>query len=139
MSNLKRKIGVDIGKARIGIAVSDPMGILASPYTTLSGKGLDADVEQIVSLIKEKDADTVVLGLPLAMDGTDSDMTLYAREFAQKLKQNTTANIVLWDERLSSYEAEEILKRQKVKDWRERKKLLDQISASIILQSYLDK
>lgn len=139
MSNLKRKIGVDLGKARIGIALSDPLGILASAYTTLTGKGLNEDVEQIVSLVVEKDADTVVLGLPLAMDGTDSDMTLYAREFAQKLKEKTTAQVVLWDERLSSYEAEEILKQQKVKDWRERKKILDQVSASIILQSYLDK
>ena len=139
MSDLKRKIGVDIGKARIGIAVSDPMGILASPYTTLTGKGLEQDVMQIVSLIIENDADTVVLGLPLAMDGTDSDMTLYARDFAEKLKVQTSAKIVLWDERLSSYEAEEILKQQKVKDWRERKKILDQLSASIILQSYLDK
>ena len=122
MSDLKRKIGVDIGKARIGIAVSDPMGILASPYATLTGKGQDEDVLQIVSLIEEKDANTVVLGLPLAMDGTDSDMTLYAREFAEKLKEKTTAKVILWDERLSSYEAEEILKQQKVKDWRERKK-----------------
>ena len=139
MSNLKRKIGVDLGKARIGIALSDPLGILASAYTTLIGKGLDEDVEQIVALIVEKDADTVVLGLPLAMDGTDSEMTLYVREFAQKLKVKTTAQVVLWDERLSSYEAEEILKQQKVKDWRERKKILDQVSACLILQSYLDK
>ncbi len=139
MSNLKRKIGVDIGKARIGIAVSDPLGILASPYKTLAGNGLEEDVLQIANLVLEKDADTVVLGLPLAMDGTDSEITIYAREFAQKLKEKTTANVVLWDERLSSYEAEEILKGQKVKDWRERKKILDQISACIILQSYLDK
>ena len=95
MSNLKRKIGVDLGKARIGIALSDPLGILASAYTTLIGKGLDEDVEQIVALVLEKDADTVVLGLPLAMDGTDSDMTVYAREFAQKLKEKTTMAICL--------------------------------------------
>ena len=139
MSNLKRKIGVDLGKARIGIALSDPLGIIASVYTTLTGKGMEEDIKQIVALISEKDADTVVLGLPLAMDGTDSEMTLYAREFAQKLKEKTTAQVVLWDERLSSYEAEEILKQQKVKDWRERKKILDQVSACLILQSYLDK
>ena len=139
MSNFKRKIGVDLGKARIGIALSDPLGILASAYTTLTGKGVDEDVLQIVKLVEEKDADTIVLGLPLAMDGTDSEMTIYAREFAEKLKTQTTAKVVLWDERLSSYEADEILKQQKVRDWRERKKLLDQLSAAIILQSYLNK
>lgn len=133
-----RKIGVDIGKARIGIAVSDELGILASAYATLNSNGLEQDVQTIANLVLEKAADTVVLGLPLALDGTDSDMTVYAREFASKLEEKVSAKVVLWDERLSSYEAEEILKSRKIKDWRERKKLLDQVAASIILQSYLN-
>ena len=133
-----RKIGVDIGKARIGVAVSDELGILASPYKTLDAKGLEEDVDVIVSLVQEKMADTVVLGLPLALDGTDSEITLYARSFADNLQTKTSAKVVLWDERLTSYEAEEILKSRKIKDWRERKKLLDQVAASIILQSYLN-
>ena len=134
-----RKIGIDLGKARIGVALSDELGILASCYATLNSKGIEQDAQEIASLVIEKKADTVVLGLPLALDGTDSDMTTYARQFALLLEKQTDAKVVLWDERLSSYEAEEILKSRKIKDWRERKKILDQLSASIILQSYLNK
>ena len=134
-----KKMGIDIGKARIGIALSDMLGILASCYETYHCVDYEQDLEHIISIIQSQNVDTVVVGLPLNMDGTAGEMTEYAKEFCENLKAKTNVKTVLIDERLSSYEAEEYLKQNKIKDWRERKKILDQVSACIILQNYLDK
>lgn len=134
-----KKMGIDIGKARIGIALSDVLGILASCYETYKCVDEDSDISHIVDLIQKFNVDEVVVGLPLMLDGTEGEMAEYARGFCDKLKAKSNVKVVMLDERLSSYEAEEYLKQNKIKDWKERKKLLDQVSACIILQSYLDK
>lgn len=132
-----KKIGLDLGKARVGIAMSDILGILASPYKTLQSKGLERDVEYIASLSKEYQADVIVIGLPLNMDGSESEMTLYAKNFAECLKEKVSAKIVLQDERLTSVEAEEYLNETNTRG-KKRKQVLDQVAACIILQTYLD-
>lgn len=132
-----KKIGLDLGKARVGIAMSDIMGILASPFETWQSKGMERDADHVAQLVSEYNADTVVCGLPLNMDGTESEMTLYAKQFCERLKTKISAKIVLQDERLSSVEAEEYLNACNTRG-KKRKAVLDQVSACIILQSYLD-
>ena len=132
-----KKMGLDLGRARVGIAMSDILGILASPYETLQSKGLDRDVEYVAKLCKDYQVDTVVIGLPLNMDGTDSDMSTYARTFADNLKLKVQANVILQDERLTSVEAEEYLNQTNTRG-KKRKAVLDQVAACIILQTFLD-
>ncbi len=130
-------MGLDFGKARIGIALSDIMGFLASPYATLYRTNENEDLEYLDKIIKEFKVETVVMGYPFEMTGNAGDTCKLVEDFAQKLKDYSNVKIVFVDERLSSVEAEEQLKLT-IKDWKQRKKLLDQVSASIILQTYLD-
>lgn len=131
-------MGIDFGLKRIGIALSDIMGFLASPLTTLYRTNEQDDLNFIKKIIDENKVETVVFGLPLEMSGNSGEIVNYTKDFAEKLKNLTNVNIVFVDERLSSIEAEEQLKLT-IKDWKKRKLLLDQVSASIILQSYLDR
>lgn len=130
-------MGLDFGKARIGIALSDIMGFLASPYSTLTRIAEKEDFEFLDKIIKEFKVETVVIGYPFEMSGSKGETCKLVEEFAEKLKNFSGVKIVFVDERLSSVEAEEQLKLT-IKDWKQRKKLLDQVSASIILQTYLD-
>lgn len=130
-------MGLDFGKARIGIALSDIMGFLASPHSTLYRTTIDNDIEYLKKIIQENDVKTIVVGLPLEMSGNKGTIAKDTEEFAKLLSDETKTEIVFVDERLSSVEAEEQLKLT-IKSWEKRKKLLDQVSASIILQSYLD-
>lgn len=131
-------MGIDFGLKRIGIALSDIMGFLASPYTTLYRTTMDEDLNFIKKIINENKVETVVFGLPLEMSGNSGVIVNFTKDFAERLKTLTGVKIVFVDERLSSIEAEEQLKLT-IKDWKKRKLLLDQVSASIILQSYLDR
>lgn len=131
-------MGIDFGLKRIGIALSDIMGFLASPYTTLYRQEEQRDLEFIKKIITDNKVETVVFGLPLEMSGNSGEIVNYTKDFAEKLKNLTGVKIVFVDERLSSVEAEEQLKLT-IKDWKKRKQLLDQVSASITLQSYLDR
>ncbi len=130
-------MGLDFGKARIGIALSDIMGFLASPYTTLNRTTEENDLKFLDNIIKEYKIETVVMGYPFEMSGNKGETCKAVEDFAEKLKNFCGVNIVFVDERLSSVEAEEQLK-ETIKDWKQRKKLLDQVAASIILQTYLD-
>ena len=137
MNVSKRLMGLDFGKARIGIAFSDIMGFLATPHSTLKRTNKEDDIKYLTNLINEKNVDTVVIGLPFEMSGNKGEIANAVEEFANKLKESANVKIVFVDERLSSVEAEEQLK-QTIKSWEKRKQLLDQVSASIILQTYLD-
>ena len=131
-------MGIDYGKARIGVALSDIMGFLASPHSTLKRTTIESDIEYLKKIINEFNVKTVVIGLPFEMSGNKGSIALDTEEFALVLKREANVEIVFVDERLSSIEAEEQLKLT-VKSWEKRKQLLDQVAASIILQSYLDR
>ena len=131
-------MGIDFGLKRIGIALSDIMGFLASPYTTLNRTNTNDDILFIKKIIDENSIKIVVFGLPYEMSGSEGEIAIKTKEFAELLQQSAKVEIKFVDERLSSIEAEEQL-RLTIKDWKKRKLLLDQVSASIILQSYLDK
>lgn len=132
-----KAMGIDFGMARIGIALSDDTKFLASPFLVYKRKGQEQDIEYFVNLIKEKNVDEIVCGLPMNMQGEEQKIAALTREFMQELSKHISINITFEDERLSSVMAEEMLK-QTEKDWKKRKEKLDSVAASIILQDYLD-
>ena len=131
-------MGIDFGTVRIGIALSDPMRIISSPFETYLRKNEEADIEHLVQIIKANEVKTIVFGLPLNMDGTEGETALKVRKFANSISEKCQCEIVFQDERLSSVEAEEILINSKVKR-EKRKELIDKIAAQIILQTYIER
>lgn len=138
-----RKIGLDVGDKTVGIAVSDPIGYTAQGITTLERVGIRKDTGKIIDMIKEYECDTVVIGLPKKLDGTDSPQTEKVREFREmlenKMRSTGMKNIkVVWqDERLTTVMAEKVLIEADVSRAK-RKEVIDKQAAVIILQSYLD-
>ena len=138
-----RIVGLDVGERRIGVAVSDPTGLLARPCEVLSITGLDRDgvarvVDVVTRLADEDDGvGAVVVGLPRRLDGSPNEMTPRVERFVSELRTRLQVPIVLQDERLSSHEAESRLA-VRDKDWRSRKARLDAAAAAVILQDYLD-
>lgn len=132
-----KAMGIDYGEARIGVALSDLLKMLASPYTTYQNTHTDDDYQFFLNLIKNEKVDTLVVGLPYNMQGEEQEIAIKARNFAQKLASLSGCKLVMVDERMTSLVAEDILK-QKYRDWKERKKHLDEVSAMVILQDYLD-
>lgn len=132
-----RKMGLDYGDVRIGIALSDLMGIIANAYESYTRKTLSEDLNYLAELAKSQNVDTIVIGLPINMDGTHGDRVTKTQEFAEQLKNVTDAKIKFMDERLSSLSAEKILIEADVRR-EKRKQVIDKVAASIILQNYLD-
>ena len=137
-----RALGVDYGRKRVGLALSDASGMLARPWKTLAVSGLDrqaAEVRrEVEALAAESDGlSVVVIGLPRRLSGEANEQTAAVEQLAARLGTHTTVPIVLQDERLTSHEAEELLSRRE-KDWRKRKAQLDAVAAAVILQDYLD-
>ncbi len=133
-----RAMGIDFGKARIGIALSDETKFLASPFMTYHRKEESVDLEYLTNLINSQKVDEIICGLPLNMQGEEQEIAITTREFIEKLSARTKIAVKYVDERLSSVMAEDFLK-QREKDWKKRKEKLDAVAASIILQDYLDK
>ena len=136
-NNNMKAMGIDYGLARIGLALSDDTKFLASPFITYKRKTEAEDIAYLINLIKEKNVDQIICGLPLNMQGEEQTIAQKTREFMQKIQQQTDITIEFVDERLSSSLAEEML-RETEKDWKKRKEKLDAVAASIILQDYLD-
>jgi len=141
-----RLLGVDFGQRRIGLALSDDTALLARPWRSLAAGVTPAEsatgVADVVGACRA-DADVgpiqaVVVGLPRRLNGSDTDQTQPARDFAQALAALTGLDVHLQDERLSSHEADARLA-EREPDWRRRKAQLDAASAAIILQDYLDE
>ena len=133
----RRKMGIDYGDKRIGIAFTDLLGLISSAYDVYENKNTETSLSYLSELAKEKNVDEIVIGLPLSMDGSENERTAVTKSFGEKLSNLSGIKVVYEDERLSSYEAEEILKEAKL-PWEKRKQILDKISAQVILQSYLN-
>ena len=137
-----RVLGIDYGEKRIGLALSDATGLLASPWKRLDN---DANVaaaakrlaDEVRSLQNEDGLDAIVIGLPRRLNGEPTDQTARVEKLAELLRSHVTVPISLQDERLTSHEAEELLARRE-RDWRRRKDHLDAMSAALILQDFLD-
>lgn len=138
-----RFLGIDYGQRRIGLALSDATGMLARPWKAIARTGNSVQVASalagvIAALAEEDDGLAgVVLGLPRALGGEATAQTAAVTAVAEALRVRVRVPLVLQDERLSSREAERLLARR-IKDWRERKPLLDAAAAAVILQDYLD-
>ena len=135
---MSRKMGLDLGDVNIGIAFSDPLGMFASGYENYRRKDIKSDLEYIAGLVQLKDVDTIVVGLPINMDGTSGPRVQFTKEFAEQLSKCVTAKIEFIDERLTTVSAQKLLISADVRR-EDRKKVVDKVAASIILQSYLDK
>ena len=133
-----KKISLDVGDARIGIARTDASGRMAFAGTTYVRKNNEEDFKFLAKYCTEENAELIVIGMPYNMDGTEGARAEKTREFAKKLEEHTKTRIVFYDERLTTVEAERILKETGVKR-EKRKMVVDKIAAAVILQNYIDE
>lgn len=135
---MKRSMGLDIGTRTIGVATSDLLGMIAGGVETIRRTTEERDFERIGELIKEHEVDTVVLGYPKNMNGTIGERAQVSEAFAEELKKRFEGiKVVLWDERLSTVAAENVLIDADLKR-KKRRKIIDMMAAVVILQNYLD-
>ena len=140
-----RILGLDVGNKTVGVAVSDPLGVIATGVTTIERVGVRKDTGKVIDYIREYGCETVVIGLPLSLDGTDSVQTQNVRDFRAMLENKLKSSGPLskvrveWqDERYSTVEAEEVLIEANMSR-EDRKKIIDRQAAIVILQRYLDR
>lgn len=132
-----RVMAIDYGDAHTGVALSDPTGLLTGTTATINSWRQEVVVDRLARLIEEHRPDEVVLGFPRNMDGTDGQRAELYRELARQLEEATGMKVILWDERRTTVAAHQILSSQG-KDGRKRKKMVDAVAASLILENYLD-
>jgi putative holliday junction resolvase len=135
-----RKMALDIGDVRIGVATSDPLGVIASGYKTLYRKEIENIYGEVLGICQKESVDTIVIGLPRNMDGTNGNRAEISLKFGEELKKlsGDKIKIVYMDERLTSIQAERILISSGVRR-DDRKKVIDKVAATIILETYLNK
>jgi putative Holliday junction resolvase len=129
-------LGVDFGRARIGVAISDELRLLAHPFETISSKQ-DA-VRRIAQIVREKKIDNVVVGIPRHMSGEIGNAANEALGFVEKLREVLPCQVVTWDERLTTVAAHRVL-REAGRKTRATRSFVDQVAAQMILQGYLDR
>ena len=132
-----RLMGIDPGRKRVGIAISDENKIIATPYTTIIKNKYSDFVKEIIEIFKENQIKGIVVGNPVNMDGTSSNSSQSAKDLAINLSKDVTENVVLWDERLSSQGAFN-LSNDLASNTTKKVNKLDQNSAQFILQGVLD-
>ena len=132
-----RLMGIDPGRKRVGIAISDENKIIATPYTTIIKNKYSDFVKEIIEIFKENQIKGIVVGNPINMDGTSSNSSQSAKDLAINLSKDVTENVVLWDERLSSKGAFN-LSNDLASNTTKKVNKLDQNSAQFILQGVLD-
>jgi len=131
-------LGIDYGRKRIGLAISDPDGIVATPLPIYTRRDARADIEHIARLAREKEAGMIVIGLPLNMDGSRGEMADEVVAFAEKLGARARIPVVTFDERLTTEEAERVLLQADLSR-KKRKRVRDSLAAVLILQGYLER
>lgn len=134
---MARILALDIGLRRIGLAVSDELGITAQGLPTLQRRDLRSDLDALSSLIQQYKVRLVIAGNPLHMSGRESPGTARAVEFTARLRARTGVEVRLWDERLTTREASRVLVESGI-SIRKRAQAVDRLSAVILLESYLD-
>jgi len=134
---MARVLGIDLGSRRIGVAVSDGLGLTAQPRATIARHGGMRDINAIAAAVKEADADRIVLGLPLDCEGQEGPAAQRARVFGDKLATALHLPVELIDESFSTVEAEQVLLEADMSRAR-RKQVVDKMAAAVILQRWLD-
>lgn len=133
-----RILALDLGKKRIGLALSDPLGLTAQGLPTLERVNIRTDLAELDRLAEEHDVRLILLGLPLHMSGDEGRQAGQAREFAQRLTERTGRQVRLWDERLTTVAAQRVLKSSGI-SIAKRAQVVDRLSAQILLESYLER
>ena len=134
---MKRLLGIDLGEARIGLAISDELGMLAHPLETIHLKKVSDAVGHIARIVERDEIKTIVLGLPRNMDGTYGHAAQKSRAFADRLRAQIPCEVLLWDERLTSVAAQRAL-HESGRNIKQSRAVIDQVAAQLILQGYLD-
>ncbi len=139
MQNNQRRLGLDFGAKTVGVAVTDPLMITVQPLETIwrqRENKLRKTIARIEALTVQYGITEIVVGLPLHMDDSESERSAAAREFAEMLQKRLGIPVVMWDERLSTYEAREILQEAEIPqtEWKDH---IDKIAAALILEDYL--
>ncbi len=135
---MERILAIDFGLRRFGLAVSDALGITAQGLPTYQRVRMEDDLRRIQELVSEYDAACVVLGNPVGHSGRQTEISAYVEQFAVKLRSKLTCEVKLWDERLTSVAANRIL-RDSGMGIEKRKRAVDRVAATILLQGYLDR
>ena len=130
-------LGLDVGDTRIGVALSDALGVAAHPLCTLTRKNRQVDLIAISDLVSIHKVECIVIGLPISLDGSIGTQAKKIQKFAQRLEQVIDIPIKFQDERFTTAEAEDIL-RELNKDTKTEKELIDEVAAVIILTDYLN-
>ena len=133
---MNRILGIDVGEARIGLALSDDLGMLAHPSETILVKEGKA-IQRVAEVVRREKVSTVVIGLPRNMNGTYGPAAEKVREFAKKLQALAPCTVKFWDERLTTVAAQKSL-HQAGKNVKQSRQVIDQVAAQLILQGYLD-
>ena len=137
--HMGRLIALDVGDVRIGVAASDLMKIIANPVTTYHRSGdEEKDAQEIARLIREKEGELIVCGLPVAMDNSENEQTAKTRHFVDVLKKYIDLPVEFCDERFTSISAERVLIDANMRR-KDRKQVIDKIAATIILETYMRK
>jgi putative Holliday junction resolvase len=132
-----RILALDLGKKRIGLAISDPLGITAQGLPNLVRTNKRSDLAVLQQLVEEREVGQILLGNPINMRGTEGRQSVWVHDFADALQRQTGLSVKLWDERLTSVEAGRVLRSSGI-SIEKRAKAVDRLSAVILLQSYLD-
>lgn len=134
-----RFLGIDYGKKRIGLALSDIMATFAQPFSVIESKGIKNDALAILKISKENAVSCIVIGIPMRLDTSEGEMAVLTKEFIEELKKLTTdIKIDIIDERLTTIQAERMLTEEANMSREKRKNVRDKIAATFILQTYLD-
>ena len=133
-----RYMGIDYGDARVGVAITDPLGITSQGLETVPNKVYDKMINRILELISEYKPQKVIVGLPKNMDGTIGERGEISKKFVEELKEkHNDIEFILWDERLSTVQASRVLNETNTRG-KKRKNVIDTVAASIILESYIN-
>jgi len=132
-----RILGLDVGSKTIGLAVSDPLGITAQGLETIRRKNKRLDFERLEQVVREREIAEIVVGYPLRMSGAEGTQAEKMRRFAEELRQRFQLPVHLWDERLSSAQANRLLRETEMSIKR-RGEVVDRLAAVLILQSWMD-
>lgn len=133
---MNRALGIDHGDARIGLAISDELNMLAHPLETIAVKDTDA-LKRVAEIVAEKNIGTIIIGMPKNMDGTTGPAAEKVRAFAEQLRTRVTCPVKLWDERLTTVAAQKSL-HAAGRNAKQSRAVIDQAAAQLILQGWLD-
>jgi putative Holliday junction resolvase len=133
-----RILALDFGKQRIGVAISDSLKITAQPFTTWTGLSISDVIKHLIEIISQWDVEKIIVGYPLTLRGRAGKMALHTEKVVNRLKLKLSIPVILWDERLTTVMAKQILNQMAIRPSKNKEKV-DLVASMIILQEYLDR